>query len=692
MQYIDNNKLCLTYDEIVPSIMGKPTYDQNKSRGNIIVYGIGGNGRKVLVEYESMPPKYKEKVKEIYGNPYDYMAKQPILDLIDWDYQAQSFYTNYVLPNGSSLPNSDTDALGKPQINYVDRYTKAVNWLNMLGKFTTDKRALKQALNISVMEFWDIVGELLVKEKIALPANPKRLKEKLKEFNSYVDANDRYEMLIEKHRFGNENAKARDEESDALLFKMLSDPRNHDDSVVATAYNQYAVANGKKTLTAGAIGYIRRQNEHILSATRDDSKKAYTKYGKQLSRKRASAPLLFINGDDNDLDLYFTIKTKGADGKIKTNNYYRPKLYVIIDTYNDYILGYSYGDTVTKELIYEAFRNATNHIQELTGGYYLAHQVQVDRWGLDVKLEGELAQFLKRAGGKLTPQANGAPQGKYIERSFGTEWHQVLKVLPTSNYAGHNITAGERLNNNYIAQNAKNHPAVEEMPRIIEGFINVMRVKANPKTGVSRQVEWLEAFRNNEKSRKNQIDTATKLSIMGTKRAGSPLSITTRGVEFSLNKEKYRFDLDNDTIWKHNGAKVDVYYDAERMDEVLITNGKDISFIATNYEYFPAALADRVEGDGKRLQDAFNSKKALSAKLTSVLEERIKALDGTDIDAESLLQAGVMLKDLKHTADAEYLKQLYGAKKSVPESKKTIEISALNNSNNNQDTDIYDLY
>lgn len=689
MYYIDNNKLCLTYDELVPIVLKRDNYHYHRKQGNIVVLGRGGNGSKILIEYESAIEEIKTRIKQVYGNPYDYMAKQPILDLIDWDYQAQTYYMSYVLPNGSKLPASDIDAMGKSQINYVERYTKCVSWLNMLGKFTTDKRALKQALNISVMDFWDVVSELIKKQDIALPSNPKRLKEKLKEYNSYVDATDRYEMIIEKYRFGNSNAEARDEESDALILKMLSDPRNHDDTVIAAAYNQYALANGKKPLTAGAIGYIRRQNEHILAVTRDDAKKVYSKYGKQLSRKRASAPLLFINADDNDLDLYFTVKTKDTDGKTKTNHYYRPKLYVIIDTYNDYILGYAYGDTVTKELIYEAFRNATNHIQELTGDYYLAHQVQVDRWGLDVKLEGELATFLKRAGGKLTPQANGAPQGKYIERSFGTEWHQVLKVLPTGNYAGHNITALERVDSNYIAKNAKNHPSVEDMPRIIEGFINVMRMKPNPKTGLSRQVEWLEAFRTSAKSQKNKIDTATKLSIMGIKRAGSPLSITTRGIEFALNKAKYRFDLDNETIWKHNGAKVDVYYDAERMDEVLISNGKDISLVARNYEYFPAALADRVEGDGKRLADAFNSKKAISAKLTTELQDKLKVLDGKDIDAESLLQAGVMLKDLKHSADAEYLKQLYGVKKEL---KPAVTVVATKEDREEDDQDVRDLY
>src|SRR5690606_2159766 len=109
-------------------------------------------------------------------------------------------------------------------------------------------------------------------------------------------------------------------------------------------------------------------------------------------------------------------------------------------------------------------------------------------------------------------------------------WHQVLKVLPTKNYSGHNIKAKEALSQEFIAQNAKNHPSIEQMPQIIEGFINIMRNKPNPKTGISRQVEWLEAFMQSEKSRKNHIDTATKLSIIG-KKHPNLLTITTKGVQ-----------------------------------------------------------------------------------------------------------------------------------------------------------------
>lgn len=694
MQYINQNTLCLTYDEYL-GLFGLETYKSDLKRGLITKHGLGGNGRNILIEFETLPEKRKATIRQKYGNPYDYMAKQPIMDLIDWDAVAFDYYNSYVLPNGSKLPNTDTDGRGKPQINYVDRYTQSVNWLNMLQKFTSDKRALKNALNISVMEFWDIVGELILKQNIAIPANPKRLKQKLKEYIAITTDVERYESLIEKHRFGNVNAKATDEVGEALIFKLLADPRQHDDTVIAAAYNKYAKENDKKTISAAAVGYMRRKHANILMATRNGAKGAYNKYSKEIGRKRASAPLLLINSDDNNLDLFFSITSRDANGRQVKNNFYRPVLYVVIDTYNDYILGYAYGNNSTKELIYEAFRSATNHIKELTGGYYLAHQLQTDRWGVDVQLKGELAEFYRKVGGKFTPQANGVPQGKYIERSFGAEWHQVLKAMPYGNYAGHNIKAKENLNPEFVAKNAKNHPDISEMPRIIAEFINVMRIKANPKTGVSRQAEWLEAFRNSEKSQKRAIDTATKLTIMGVQREGVPLTINSKGVIGTIAGQKLRFDLPDEVIWKHNGTKVQVLYDPADLSEVLMTNSKELRFLAREYNYMPSALADFEDGDGKRLQEAFDAKKQISERLTSVLNSKLEALDGLNINAESLLQAGVMLKDLKNGAEADYMQQLYGAKKELPAPKPAEipkKVPTHGADNDNDSTEIYDLY
>jgi hypothetical protein len=66
--------------------------------------------------------------------------------------------------------------------------------------------------------------------------------------------------------------------------------------------------------------------------------------------KRPSAPLLLIGSDDNDLDLYFQNETANKKGHTVVNYFHRFKLIVVMDAFNDYVLGYAQADVVTAEL------------------------------------------------------------------------------------------------------------------------------------------------------------------------------------------------------------------------------------------------------------------------------------------------------------------------------------------------------
>jgi hypothetical protein len=105
MRYHDNHILCLEYAELVPDIAPSGTYDSLKNRGNITVYGRASFENGVLIDYESLPEKYKAKVKEKYGDPYVYITKQPLVDWVNAnrDFDANRYFDNYELPNGCRL-------------------------------------------------------------------------------------------------------------------------------------------------------------------------------------------------------------------------------------------------------------------------------------------------------------------------------------------------------------------------------------------------------------------------------------------------------------------------------------------------------------------------------------------------------------------------------------------------------------
>lgn len=642
MQYLDDI-LCLEYDELVPVIIEKPdTYNKLRRRGNITVHGVGGNGRKVLIEFESMPERYKVQVVEHYGDPYLYASKQPILDALIWDDEAYSYYSKYMLPNGHQLPCSDNDLNGKPQINYVDRYTTNATWLNMLGRMTADKRTLKQELNISIADFWQTTTDLIRIKEVAIPSNAKRLKAKLKEYLQTREdhgSHAAYDYLVETHKFGNDHSKkVKDEVAEAYLKDLLSE--NHDDTIVRLGYNDWANKNGRELLeSTEAVRYRRKLWKVELTLEREGLSSVNKKLSKKIKGFRPTAPLLLVNSDDNVLDLYF----RKLDEKGK-NDWYRPVLYVVMDSFNDYPLGYAWGDSVTIELVKEAYRNAQKYVERLTGAPYGWQQLQTDKWSLDNKQENQLGQFY-RSMATSTPAALKNANSKYIEQAFGTTWHQLLKLesRQMGNYSGHNLTAKKQINRDNLKP--ANFPYVEDADAWIAGHIHNYRNTINRKTGKTKHEEWLEAFEASEKSKKKLWSIAEKLQIFGRKHHHLN-RINDYGVTPTLLGEKRYYEMSQADIAMDINTKVQVYYDEDDLSQVLITDGKSMRKVLHEWKAVPRAIADYEEGDAERIKRLQEEKKTLLPMMQKNIEERKAILDRERIDAESRLSAGVMVKEV----------------------------------------------
>lgn len=631
MHYL-NDILCLDYAEIVPLVIEKKdTYQKLRQRGKIMVHGIGGNGRQVSIEYESMPEKYRAKVRDVYGDPYEYVLKAPLLNCLEWDAKAHKYYMNYVLPNGDKLPASDTDVRGKAQINYVHRYTENATWLNMLNRLTKDKRALKRELNISLATFWITAAELIRMKQVALPSNPRRLKDKLR-----VYQNEGYEALIETHKFGNSfSAKVADEAAEALLKELLAHRNKLDDVMIADAYNRWAKESGREEISPGTVGYRRKLWESELMLEREGLGKTASKLSKQILRDRPTAPLLLVNSDDNVLDAYF---------KAPGNDWYRPVLYVVMDAYNDYPLGYAWGDKVTKELVKEAYRDAARHVKQITGDHYCWQQIQTDRWAISGKNTTELEAFYNSMA-TFTPAALKNAQSKYIERAFGTDWHKLLKQLFLHNYSGHNVTSKTKLNTDKLL--TRLFPDVSEAGRMIEGFMQALRHTPRKGQAVSRQEEWIAAFQAAEKSRAKLLRKEEYLTIFGT-----PHTYTNRiqanGLQVTLDGQKMVYELSQELIYAHIGKQVQVHYDPTDFNTVLISDGRGLRFTASTYQKVPSAFADYKPGDADRIKALQEEKRTLMPRLQQGIDERKEILERYRIDAESRLQAGVLVKEISH--------------------------------------------
>jgi hypothetical protein len=632
MEYLDN-KLCIEYSELVPVIINRDNFHHHKRKGNFKApNGRSCLGKRLMIDYESIKPKkYKDAVKEYYGDPYIYVSRQPILKSLEQDYKAESFYQNYVLPNGSKLPNSRFTINNKPQINYVERYTEAAMWLNMLIRLTSDKAALKRELNISVGKFWETACSMIKQKKVDLPATYKRLKLKIKDYQL-----NGYESLIDTHKFGNSySKKIVGEVAEAFLKEMLSLRNKHADSTIAMEYSRWAITQNLKPITPEAVGYWRKKWHNELMLEREGLSKTYTKLSKQGRRKRPSAPLLFVNSDDNVLDIYF---------KAPGNDWFRPVVYVVTDTFNDYILGYAMGETVTKELVKEAYRNANRHVMELTGSSYMWQQIQTDRWGISGKNTTEIEHFYNSMA-TFTPAGLKNSQTKYVERSFGSVWHNNLKRLFPHNYSGHNVSSKTKLNPDLLKP--AYFPFVDDAPKMVAQFIEALRQSKRTNCELSRRDEWIQALKASDKSKKRLLNTEQRLQIFG-KRHSHLNRIESKGLTPTLLGQPRIYELSQAMIFEHINKKVQVIYDEADLSTILVTDDKGLRFLAHNYKLLPSAIADYEEGDYERIQNLLIEKKTLQPKIQTLIDGRKNILERAKIDAESRLQAGVLTKEINH--------------------------------------------
>ena len=303
--------LYLEYEELVPNVIPEGTYNTMRTRDKFSVYGRGGNGSAVLIDYESLPEGYKEKVKVYYGDPYEYASKQPILDTIEPNPEARKYFQSIVLSNGNKLPSNSVGIDGKERINYVSRYTENVEWLDMLVRLTTDNATLKREFNMKIEAFYKVAASLVkveMKSKeshLRLPASGDRLRREVSKYRKLGGEN-AWDSQVEYHRFGsNFSMKISSEISRNILKKMISE--GHHDTIVATGYNFWAGSNNHQEITPDTVKNWRVRWDNELTLERDGIAEVNNKLSKKIKGKRPSAPLLLTNSDDNVWDVYFHV-------------------------------------------------------------------------------------------------------------------------------------------------------------------------------------------------------------------------------------------------------------------------------------------------------------------------------------------------------------------------------------------------
>lgn len=652
------NHLYVFDKALIESGLSVNYYRKEKSKGNkrLAFLDHPTDRRFSLVAFETLSDDHQQKIKERFGNPYDFIAREPILKLVTPDDKAKQFFIDYRYNDGKILP-----------IKRVKQYSRAAAWLNMLKKVEESRNKVIKELGISVPQFFTHMDSLMQIEKTnglsesfegdnQLPAKfPTSYRNlvsgKDSKLSQYKENGP--SILIDK-MYGNQlAAKINDELAEAQLLELIEDPRQYDDVMVCMLYNLWAKQNNYKLIEPATVGVWRRKKEYLIMMGREGNAAYNEKYIRQVKGLLPSVPLAMVEHDDNNLDFLFNDQ-KGYE----FNKYVA---ITVVDSRTKLLLGKSYilGKQPDQWQVHHAYLDAMYYIRSLTGAWHLPFEIKADRWALK-----SLTPFYEKIGKFIIPAHSNKHRG-YIEPYFSSKlWKRSQQLVSQGNWSGNNISAKYRgVNQEFLRINAKNRPMIgNEAETQIENFFHCLRhmpdFKRTNMNAPSKEQQFLEEWKTLHADDKRMISDEMFLLTFGVKHEpqGRPITITNRGVEPQISNCQFSYDMPHSWMYdRYVGAKVNVIYDPFDMSRVLITNDDDIRFIATTAQLQPRALKDQYTSSRTFLNAILSDKKDQVRSKSEASAARKNIVNTDYNNAEAMLQGGVLLKELKNEAEQRYL-------------------------------------
>jgi hypothetical protein len=496
--------------------------------------------RKPLVQYDSLRPKHKEKLTAQFGNPYEYISKEPLMKMFTLDAKAEAFYRSHRYNDDKQLPQE-----------HINKYTIAASWLNLINSCLAEKSIIKKDLSLTVDKFWTAMAEIITAENIGLPANYRKLHQRCKD---YQDKG--YEVLIS-GLFGNKIAakmgKAENGFDAELYQKQLAFIRtaasfhqNFDAQQITDNVNVVFRANGWPELSHKTVANVMDENKH-LTIPGSRGKKVYNNLiSRHVKRSRPNYPLAYCTLDGWTVELLY------QDGKTYDN---RMVVVIVLDTMNNYPIGYAIGDSENAELIRAANRNSIAHANELFGGPYRPWQLQSDNFAIK-----QNTPFFKAVAHLHTPAAVGNSKAKVIEPYFN--YINKTYCQFQKNWSGHNVTASQN-----------NQPNIEMLNKIKSTFPDKAGVIAQIENFIylerkTKAPQYLTAWDECTTENKALLSTEDCIMIFGKPHSHSN-SITGEGLRITIEGHRYVYDSFDPKFRAMRHLKFNIVYDDKDLSRVV---------------------------------------------------------------------------------------------------------------------------
>ncbi|RYZ35739.1 MAG: hypothetical protein EOP49_33220, partial [Sphingobacteriales bacterium] len=390
------NRLYLEFADVLEAGISEDAVKKAKQRNSSSweIINDPADRRKLLIGFDALKDEYKQQVELRFGNPYEYMAKQPIKALVAKDYKAEQFYRTRLL----ELKVEDAKLPG-----YVAQYTTAASWLNMLNKTGGDLQYIRKILNLSVEKFYLNAIDIIRTDKIDLPTSYRRLTEKMRQYKA-----EGYECIIDK-KFGNKNSaklgkseEGFDEElynkQVAIIRAASSKHQNFDAAQITRMVNLLFEKNNWPVISHATVANIIKENRHLTTAGARGKRVYESSLSMQVMRKAPDHALEFCTLDGWTVELLY---------QDEAGYHNRLVMVVVLDACCKYPIGYAIGDRENAELIKQANRNAIIHLQQLFGNTYRPLQLQSDHYAMKT-----LTPFYEAIAKLHTPAAVGNAKAK----------------------------------------------------------------------------------------------------------------------------------------------------------------------------------------------------------------------------------------------------------------------------------------
>lgn len=413
--------------------------DREVSKGNKLMGAtkIPALGYSNYFEWEKMGGTWRDCILQRYPNPYDMVARQPILKMVQAKPGADAFYHNYTYTS-----NNQTKNLPKKTIL---KYIRESAWLTMIHDVVANPKLITKGLHLSIPQFYEHVQQLMEIEKSngknedymgllqlssKMPTTYQRLRERAKLFNekgypSIIDSmwGNKLSAKIGKteHGFCAETAA----KQEAVIRRLASLHMNLDAVQIMEKANILFEKNNLATVGHQTVANIMAKYMPQVMSGRRGGKVYHNTVAMQVKRVAPKYPTYYFTLDGWTAELLYQNKERFDN---------RLCIVVVLDPCCKYPVGYAIGERENTGLIRQALRNAVAHIKALFGNYYRPYQIQSDRYGIK-----NLTPFYSAVAHLHTPAAVGNAKSKVVEPYFKYLNKTYCQLLP--NWSGFGITA-----------------------------------------------------------------------------------------------------------------------------------------------------------------------------------------------------------------------------------------------------------